>query len=416
MIYPDINIDLQQKDLTVTQLEDIIRSLYDLFGYLFRSIETNLIQRVCMKYIWQKENWNHFSWKSDEIIDLLSTARKKQGFILGKGDLFNLKELSYFISEEAMTTSEIEGEKLDRDSVRSSVAKRLGLPTAGLPNIRKETDGLVQLLLDATSNYSAPLTKEKLWAWQAALFPTGYSGIHKIQSGKWRENTLPMQVISGSMGKEKIHFEAPPSKMIEQEILQFNNWWNTEKKIDGILRAAVAHFWIVTIHPFEDGNGRIARALTDMALAQDEKTGKRLYSLSSQINQDKISYYEVLEKTQKGSGDLTDWLKWFLHMFTRSIDNSCKIIEGSIFRNSFYLNLDKIAVSERQKKVIRKLLEPYPKEFEGGLTNKKYVSMTKVSPETAKRDIKNLLEKDILLKNEAKGRSTSYRLNYKFAE
>ena len=193
-------------------------------------------------------------------------------------------------------------------------------------------------------------------------------------------------------------------------------WWNTVDNIDGILRAAVAHFRIVTIHPFKDGNGRIARALTDMALAQDEKTGKRLYSLSSQINENKISYSEVLEKTQKGSGDLTDWLKWFLHMFNRSIDNSCKIIEGSIFRNSFYLNLDKIAVTERQKKVIRKLLEPYPTEFAGGLTNKKYVSMTKVSPETAKRDIKTLVEKDILLKNEAKGRSTNYRLNYKFAD
>ena len=369
-----------------------------------------------MNYIWQKENWTRFIWDSDKIIDLLAEARKKQGYILGKGDFFNLKELSYFISEEAMTTSEIEGEILDKISVRSSVARHLGLPTAGLPDIKKETDGLVALLLDATSNYSTTLTKDKLWAWQAALFPTGYSGIQKILVGKWRENTVPMQVVSGSMGKKHVHFEAPPPQILDSEMFQFIHWWNTNHDIDGILRAAIAHFWFVTIHPFEDGNGRIARALTDMALAQDEKTGKRLYSLSSQINKEKTSYYDILENTQKGTVDLTDWFIWFLHMYIRSIENSCKKIEGSIFKNFFYLKLNKIDINERQKKVISKLLETYPEDFSGGLTNKKYVSMTKVSPETAKRDIKALLEKEILLKNDAKGRSTSYRLNYDFAE
>ena len=368
-----------------------------------------------MTYIWQNDNWPHYTWHTEKLIDLLGIARKKQGFILGKGDLLDLKDISYFLSEEAMNTSEIEGEKLDRDTIRSSVARRLGLPTAGLPDIRRETDGLVQILIDATSNYSSPLDKEKLWAWQAALFPTGYSGIQKIKTGAWRDNPVPMQVVSGSMGKPRVHFEALPANKIEQEIDSFLYWWNNKNtETDGIVRAAIAHFRFVTIHPFEDGNGRIARALTDMALAQDEKTGKRLYSLSSQINKEKTAYYSILEKTQKGTGDLTDWLCWFLQMYSRSIDNSLEIIEASFFKDSFYRSLNSIVLNERQKKVIGKLLDPYPEEFTGGLTNKKYVSMTKVSPETAKRDLKKLLDNRILIKNDAKGRSTSYRLNYRF--
>jgi Fic family protein len=370
-----------------------------------------------MIYIWQRNNWANFSWNSEKIIDFLSAARKKQGIILGKGDFFELKELSFFLTEEAMKTSEIEGEKPDRESIRSSVARRLGLPTAGLPDVRKETEGLVELLVDATSNYSRPLSKEKIWGWQAALFPTGYTGIQKIIVGKWRDNSIPIQVISGSMGKEKVHYEAPPSTVVNQEMKEFISWWNkNSNSIDGIIRAAIAHLWFVTIHPFEDGNGRIARALTDMALAQDEKTGKRLYSLSSQINQEKTNYYDILEKTQKGTGDITEWLKWFLGMFSRSIDSSSKIIESSLFKNSFYRKIDELNLNDRQKKVIWKLLEPYPEDFAGGLTNKKYVSMTKISSETAKRDIKSLLQKGVLIKNEAMGRSTSYAINLKLVD
>ena len=370
-----------------------------------------------MKYIWQNDSWPHFTWNTEKLIDLLGAARKKQGFILGKGDLLDLKDISYFLAEEAVNTSEIEGEKLDRTSIRSSVARRLGLPTAGLPDIKRETDGLVQILIDATSNYLPPLAKERLWAWQAALFPTGYSGIQKIQTGSWRSSSVPMQVISGSMGKQRVHYEAPQSDRIEQEIDSFLSWWNrSNAETDGIIRAAIAHFWFVTIHPFEDGNGRIARALTDMALAQDEKTGKRLYSLSARINKEKSAYYDILEKTQQGTGDITDWLCWFLGMYSRSIDNSLKIIEASFFKNSFYRSLNSLGLNERQEKVIGKLLEPYPEEFAGGLTNKKYVSITKVSPETAKRDLKTLLENGILIKNDAKGRSTSYRLNLNFAK
>jgi len=365
-----------------------------------------------MKYVWQRENWTNFSWNSDNVINALSTARKEQGILLGKGEFFELKELSFFLTEEALKTSEIEGEKLDRDSIRSSVAKRLGLPTAGLPDVRKETDGLVELLIDATSNYSTSLSKERICGWQAALFPTGYSGIQKINVGKWRTDSIPMQVISGSMGKEKVHYEAPPSVNIDREMKEFINWWNSyNNNVDGLIRAAIAHFWFVTVHPFEDGNGRIARALTDMALAQDEKTGKRLYSLSSQINQEKNAYYDVLEQTQKGTGDITDWLNWFLQMFGRSIEKSNKIIESSLFKNSFYKKIEELNLNDRQRKVIGKLLESYPEDFTGGLTNKKYVSMTKISSETAKRDIKGLMEKKVLVKNDGKGRSTSYKLN-----
>ncbi|MBB6482140.1 Fic family protein [Spirochaeta isovalerica] len=370
-----------------------------------------------MNYIWEKENWTNFLWSSENIIDSLATARKKQGIILGKGDTLELRELSSLLAEEAMTTSEIEGEKLDRESVRSSVARRLGLPTAGLPETRRETDGLVQVLIDATANYATPLSFETLWGWQAALFPTGYSGLQKIQVGLWREKPTPMQVISGSMGKEKIHYLAPPTTSLQLEMSRFIEWWNNQNlQLDGMIRAAIAHFRFVTIHPFEDGNGRIARALTDRALAQDEKTGKRLYSLSSQIIKEKTAYYDILENSQKGNGDITDWLNWFLQMFSRSIDASLMTIESSIFKNTFYRILNDLIITERQKKVIDKLLAPYPEEFKGGLTNKKYVSMTKISPETAKRDIKDLLDKGILLKNGGGGRSASYRLNLDMAK
>ena len=256
-----------------------------------------------MHYIWQKENWTHFTWRTENVIELLGAARKKQGILLGKSGFLNLNDIGRFVTEETLNTAEIEGEMLDRDSVRSSVARKLGLPTAGLPAVRRETDGLVQILMDAVSGYAEPLNQERLYAWQAALFPTGYSGIQKILTGAWRTSFKSMQVLSGSMGNERIHFEAPPAVQVSAEMSTFLHWWNNESfEIDGILRAAVAHFRFVTIHPFEDGNGRIARALTDMAIARDERTGKRLYSFSSRINKEKTVYYDILEKTQKGKG------------------------------------------------------------------------------------------------------------------
>ena len=364
------------------------------------------------KYIWQKKEWTNFSWDEEILIPALSNAKKSQGFILAQADIFDLKSLGEIIVQEALTTSEIEGQNPSKNSIRSSVAYRLGLPSGGLTIKDKSSDGLVQLLIDATTNHQMLLTKEKLWAWQAALFPTGYSGIHKITVGSWRIGLEPMKVISGQIGKEIIHYEAPPSKRVNKEISSFLKWWdNSPDNIDGMIRAAIAHFWFVSIHPFDDGNGRIARAITDMALAQDEQTSKRLYSLSSQIKKDRDDYYNILEQTQKGNGDITQWIKWFLEMYARAIENSKELINRSIFINKFYKHFSNVVLNERQQKVIRKLIECLPDDFEGGLTNRKYVSITKVSPETAKRDLKFLVDNNILLKNEGKGRSVSYRIN-----
>lgn len=362
-------------------------------------------------YIWQGDNWPEFVWDDKLIMESLLLAKKNQGYVLGIDSLFDLKELGDIITTEAITTSAIEGEMLDKDSIRSSVAKRLGLPTAGLPVIARKTDGLVELLLDATTNFNIPLTEERVFSWHAALFPTGYSGMNKIEVGGWRCNKLPMEVISGSLGKEKVHYVAPESSIVSQEMESFFEWWeSTVTGFDGIIRAAIAHLWFVTIHPFEDGNGRIARCITDMALAMEEKTGKRLYSLSSHIIKEKTKYYSVLELTQKGSGDITEWLIWFLEMFSRSVDNSKILVERLIYVNGFYTKIAGMVINERQMKVLKKLLESYPDGFIGGLTNKKYVSITGTSSETAKRDINDLLIKGLLVKNDAGGRSTSYRL------
>lgn len=368
------------------------------------------------KYIWQATKWPRLYWDDSRLIKALAEARKIQGQILGQAKFLELKEQAEILVDETIATSAIEGEKLDRNGVRSSVAKRLGLSTAGLPEPKRSTDGMVEILLDATTNHVKPLTKDRLYSWQSALFPTGFSGINKIEVGSWRTGSEPMQVISGKMGKAKIHYEAPPSKIVSSEMETFFEWWNNPpENLDGLLRAAVAHFWFVTIHPFDDGNGRVARAITDMALAQDEKTKMRLYSLSAQIIKERESYYEILESTQKGKGDITSWLVWFLDMFTRSIQSSSQLIEKALWIGSFYAHNDGIALNDRQKKVIKKMMETFPADFVGGLTNQKYVSMTKTSSVTAKRDIQDLVEKNILLQNEGGGRSTSYRLNKKIA-
>ena len=363
------------------------------------------------KYIWQKPSWPKLTWETNKIAKALSETKKSQAFILAHAHFFDAKDEAEIFVEEAFTTSAIEGDKLDRASLRSSVAKRLGLETAGLPPVKRNTDGLVEVLIDATTNFKGKLTHERLFSWQAALFPSAYSGMRKISVGRHRKGNEPMQVVSGRIGKEIVHYIAPPSNKVRTEMKNLLDWWNTsEAATDGILRAAIAHFWFVTIHPFDDGNVRIARVITDMALAQDEKTSKRLYSLSSQILKDKKKYYEVLEKTQKGNGDISEWILWFLSMFTNSIQNSKSLIEKSIFTGKFYKTFADRNLNTRQLKVINKLLDHLPDDFDGGLTNKKYVAITNVSPETAKRDLKELLDYGILLQNEGKGRSTSYRI------
>lgn len=307
-------------------------------------------------------------------------------------------------------TSAIEGEKLDPNSIRSSVARRLGLSVAGLPAEQRNIEGLVDMLVDATKNFNMPLTTKRIKGWQAGLFPTGYSSIHKIEVGDWRKSKSPMQVVSGKIGKEKIHYEAPPSKIVPKEMEKFLDWFNSKHNIDGLIRAAVAHFWFVTIHPFEDGNGRLARAITDLALAQDEALPMRCYSLSSQISIERRSYYQILENSQKSNLDITNWIVWFLKTFIRAIQSSEKIISRAILIGNFWKMHAELDLKQRQRKALQKMLECEPQGFVGGMTNKKYVSMTNVSPASAKRDLADLEEKGLIKRNESGGRSISYSL------
>ena len=312
--------------------------------------------------------------------------------------------------EEAVKTSEIEGEKLARSSVRSSVARRLGLPDAGLSLVDRHVDGLVDVLIDATVNYNKPLSAKRLKSWHAGLFPTGFSGLHNIRVGKWR-GARPMCVVSGPIGKEKIHFLAPPGDRVNKEMNYFFSWWRKSlHDTEGILRAGIAHIHFVTIHPFEDGNGRIARALTDMALAQDENLAIRFYSLSSRIMEERKGYYTALEHCQKTNGDISEWLLWFLGCFTRAIESSQNLISNVLAKAEFWHHHAQTIINERQRKVINRLLDAGEGGFKGGITTRKYVSMTKVSRATAYREISDLINKKILRQTSGNGRNVSYEL------
>lgn len=364
-------------------------------------------------YIWQSAHWPAFTWDNSRLVSPLGECRLKQGIFLAKisslGMPYERQAHTDILFEEAMTTSAIEGEKLNPASVRSSIARKLGLPSAGLP-IDRSVDGLIDVLLDASRNHDEPLAKKRLFSWHAALFPTGYSGLHKIRVAKWR-GPEPMRVVSGRIGKEIIHYEAMPHDRVEEEMRLFIQWWQKSiGSMDGIIRAAIAHFWFVTIHPFEDGNGRIARALTDMALAQDDRQSQRYYSLSSQMSAERESYYEILEKSQKGDVDITPWIIWFLGCFSRGIETSEKLMSLVLDKAMFWYRHAQTGLSERQRKVINKLLDAGKGGFEGGLTNRKYASITKVSRATATRELQYLLDIDILKRNPGKGRSVSYDL------
>lgn len=365
------------------------------------------------QYIWQRPNWCSFTWRSEEILTLLGKCRLAQGKLLGKvidlGLSLDAQTHAEVLAEETINTSAIEGELLDKHSVRSSVARQLGLPSAGLP-VDRHVDGIVAVLLDASVGHNEPLTAERLLGWHAGLFPTGYSGMHKIRVGSWR-GTEPIRVVSGPVGRERVHFLAPPAERIDEEMSRFLSWWDSSKgTMEGLLRAAVGHFWFVTIHPFEDGNGRIARALTDMALAQDDNQEHRYYSLSAQIMEERESYYEILESSQKGDSDITQWLVWFLECFSRTIYRSEQILSEIIAKAKFWSMHAQAPLSERQRKVINKLLDAGPGGFEGGLTTRKYASMAKVSKVTAFRELTILLELGIIQKNPGKGRNVSYDL------
>jgi Fic family protein len=362
-------------------------------------------------YLYNIQNWPIFKWNSEKLLPLLAYVRNRQGKLIGKmGALgFELQNEANLeiLTIEILKSTEIEGEFLDREQVRSSIARRLGLDISGLVYSERNVDGIVDLMLDATKKYDKELTKERLFSWHASLFPAGQSGMYKIIVGNWRDDsTGPMQVVSGALGKEKVHYQAPPATQLENEMRIFFDWFNLEQDLDSVLKAAVAHLWFVTLHPFEDGNGRISRALSDMLLARSDEQSYRFYSMSTQIRKERNSYYDILEKTQKGSLDITNWLEWFLNSLLHSIESSEKLLEKVIFKHEFWLRNSKVTINERQRKILNMLMD----DFEGVLNTTKWAKIGKCSQDTALRDIQDLIEKSILTKTEQGGRSTNYEL------
>lgn len=362
-------------------------------------------------YIYQNPGWPRFEWKSEILTEPLAMVRHEQGRLIGRMESlgFKLKQEAnlYCLTQDVLTTSEIEGQILDPDQVRSSLARRLGMEIAGLKPSDREVDGVVEMLLDATQRFEDPLTKERLFGWHAALFPTGWSGIFRIRVGSWRDGSAgPMQVVSGVIGREKVHFEAPPAVHMEKEMNAFLSWFELETSLDPVLKSGLAHLWFVTIHPFDDGNGRIARAIADMALARSERVPERFYSMSTQIRAEKKKYYKILERTQKGSLDVTPWLEWYLDCLKRAIDGAQTIQQAVLRKARFWESVKTVSINERQSKVLNKLLDG----FEGRLTSSKWAKLAGCSQDTAYRDILDLLERGILHKDSAGGRSTSYSL------
>ena len=365
-------------------------------------------------YIYENLNWPEFKWENESILPLLSAVRYQQGTIVGKmGALgFELKNQANLeiLTIDILKTTEIEGELLNPDQVRSSIARRLGLEISGLVTSDRNVDGVVDMMLDATRNYDKELNKDRLFSWHNSLFPAGYSGINRIITATWRDDsTGPMQVVSGPIGKEKVHYRAPAAEKLDQEMQLFLEWFNSSQDIDLVIKAGIAHLWFVTIHPFEDGNGRIARALTDMILAQSDKQPYRFYSMSAQIRKERINYYKMLEKTQKGKLDITEWLEWFLHCLLNSLEASETILVDVIFKHNFWLRHASKINNDRQRKVLNLLLDG----FDGKLNTSKWARICKCSQDTALRDIKDLMNKQIIYQLPGGGRSTSYGIKIK---
>lgn len=364
-------------------------------------------------YLWQKHEWPRFTWISREVLGPLAEARYKQGRLLGSmvrlGFELRLEAQVQASTLEVLKSSEIEGEVLEREHVRSAIARQLGVPDAALTGSDPKTEGVVAMMLDAAGNFATPLTKERLVGWHAALFPTGSSGFNRIEAGGWREDSEgPMQVVSGPVGRRKIHYEAPPAVRLDAEMERFLDWFNAPPLLDGLLRAALAHLWFVTVHPFDDGNGRIARAITDMALAQLEQSGQRFYSVSSQIRLERSAYYDTLERTQKGSLDVTAWLVWFLECYARAIDAAEATCAGVLRKADFWQRYAREPFSPRQRAVMNRLLDG----FEGNLTAKKWAALGRCSVDTAQRDLTDLMARGILVKNPGGSKNTSYALAF----
>ncbi|OGO95064.1 MAG: cell filamentation protein Fic [Coxiella sp. RIFCSPHIGHO2_12_FULL_42_15] len=365
-------------------------------------------------YIHERKDWPDFSLDQAQLSVLLAEVRHLQGRLLGRMEAlgFRLREEATLetLTQDVIKTSEIEGETLDFQQVRSSLARRLGLDIGGATApAPRNVEGIVEVMLDATRNYSKPLTKTRLYDWHAALFPTGRSGMQHITVGRWRtEASGPMQVVSGPIGREKVHYEAPGYNRLDKEMLAFIKWFNTKPEIDLVIHAALAHFWFVTIHPFDDGNGRIARALTDMVLTRSEGSSQRFYSMSSQIQRERNTYYDILEKSQKSTLDITPWIEWFLGCLKRAIEASDNTLGSILIKARFWEAYVSHTFNQRQRAMLNRLLDG---NFEGNLTSSKWAKMSKCSQDTALRDITDLVDRGILVKDNAGGRSTGYLLN-----
>jgi Fic family protein len=362
-------------------------------------------------YIYEHPAWPAFTWQPERLEPLLGAVRHQQGRVLGHmealGFSLQAEALLQTLTLEALKSSEIEGELLPSEQVRSSLARRLGIPVAGLVPVERRVEGVVEMLLDATQGFAEPVTTERLCSWQAALFPTGRSGLQRIQVGAWRTGAKgPMQVVSGPVGREQVHFEAPAAQEVAAEMAQFLTWFNADTPLDAVLKAGIAHLWFVTIHPFEDGNGRVARALTELQLARADASAQRFYSLSAQMRLERTAYYIQLEAAQKGGLDSTEWLVWFLTCLSRALRATEQTLANVLAKAKFWEQHAAFSFNARQQRLLNHLLDG----FEGKLTSSKWAAIAKCSQDTATRDIQALLDQSILVKEAAGGRSTSYRL------
>lgn len=363
------------------------------------------------RYIHQLPNWPKLKWDVLALAPKLADIRHRQGRLIGRmeGLGFSLQKEAVLetLTLDVLKSSEIEGDLLDPKQVRSSIARRLGMDIAGLVPSDRSVEGVVEMMLDATQNFAKRLTQERLFKWHAGLFPTGHSGLHKISVAAWRKDMKgPMQVVSGTIGHERVHYEAPPAHRLNVEMNAFLKWVNASDEIDLVVKAGIAHLYFVTIHPFDDGNGRMARAISDWLLAKSEKSSKRFYSMSSQIRKERENYYKVLETTQKGALDITTWIEWFLGCLDRTFNGTESALEAVFRKARFWEKNAKTPLNERQRAMLNKLLNG----FEGNLTTSKWAKISKCSQDTAHRDIQNLIDQGILIKSGAGGRSTSYSL------
>jgi len=361
--------------------------------------------------IHERKDWPRFRWDQKSLEGRLGAVRHSQGRLIGRMEVLGFQVRAEAtlqnLTEEVLKSSEIEGEQLDRNQVRSSLARRLGIDVGALTPADRKVEGVVEMMLDATQRYEEALTKDRLFGWHAALFPTGRSGMNKIRVAGWRtEESGPMQVISGPIGREKVHYEAPSADRLEKESREFLRWFNDHNGMDFVLKAGVAHLWFVTIHPFEDGNGRIARAIADLMLARSEKSAQRFYSMSAQIRQERNDYYRILEDTQKGDLDITRWLDWFLGCLGRAIDGAEEVSASVLRKARFWVRHAHASLNDRQRAMLNRLLNG----FEGKLTSSKWAKIMRCSQDTAIRDIEDLVHQYLLAKDPAGGRSTSYSL------